>query len=198
MKFNTLYLLLHNARLIFSILRLLPHWIIYNLYGKTKNLYADVMKNLTIRQKIDYGLQYGFLYLMTFQKSFRNIFYFRTGHIGGMFRFLCKPVSACSISVDNDELGGGFVIYHGFSTVILAKSIGENFTVYQDVTVGSYGGGDNKPIIGKNVTIYAGAKVFGNIVVGDNVIIGANSVVSKSIFSNQIVAGIPAHTLHTL
>ena len=53
-------------------------------------------------------------------------------------------------------------------------------------------GGGGIPIIGNNVTIYAGAKVFGNITIGDDVVIGANAVVTKDIPSHSMVAGVPA------
>lgn len=57
------------------------------------------------------------------------------------------------------NIGAGLRIAHGNSTVCIAKSIGENFSIYQQVTVGFSEGGN--PTIGNNVTIYAGAKVLG-------------------------------------
>ena len=48
------------------------------------------------------------------------------------------------------------------------------------------------PTIGNNVTIYAGAVIVGNIKIGDNVVIGANSFVNKDIPDNEVWAGIPA------
>ena len=49
--------------------------------------------------------------------------------------------------------------------------------------------------IGKNVTICTGAKIIGNIVIGDNVIIGANAVVVKDVPANTIAGGVPAKVL---
>lgn len=51
------------------------------------------------------------------------------------------------------------------------------------------------PTIGNNVTIFPGARVVGNIHVGDNVVIGANSVVVKDVPDNSIVAGVPARVI---
>ena len=48
------------------------------------------------------------------------------------------------------------------------------------------------PVIGNNVDIGAGAKLIGRITIGDNVIIGANAVVTKSVPPNSIASGIPA------
>lgn len=48
------------------------------------------------------------------------------------------------------------------------------------------------PTIGNDVIIYAGAKVFGKINISDDVIIGANAVVTKDIPPHSMVAGVPA------
>jgi serine acetyltransferase len=49
------------------------------------------------------------------------------------------------------------------------------------------------PVIGSNVAIYAGAKVLGNITIGDNVNIGANAVVVKDVPDNCTVVSVPAY-----
>ena len=87
-------------------------------------------------------------------------------------------------------IAGGLVFQHGFSTIIFCRSMGRDCVVNQQVTVGESGGGI--PTIGNNVRIYAGAKVLGNITVGDDVIIGANAVVVKDVPSHSIVVGVPA------
>ena len=92
-----------------------------------------------------------------------------------------------------DYIGGGFIPFHCFSTIIHAHELGENCTVFQNVTIGYDGGG--KPTIGNNVTIYAGAVVVGEVNVGDNVIIGANAVVVRDVPSNVVVAGVPARII---
>ena len=68
--------------------------------------------------------------------------------------------------------------------------IGENCTIYQNVTIGYKDKGC--PSIGNNVKIYPNAVVFGDITIGDNVIIEAGSVVTKSVPSNCTVMGNPA------
>jgi serine O-acetyltransferase len=74
--------------------------------------------------------------------------------------------------------------------------IGKNCTIFQQVTIGGAKIGDAKenmyPEIGDNVVIFSGAKLLGNISIGNNVIIGANSVVIKSVPDNCTIAGIPA------
>ena len=64
----------------------------------------------------------------------------------------------------------------------------------QNVTVGNNAlkSRDDVAIIGDRVTLCAGSKVRGSVSIGDNVVVGANSVVVKDIPTNTIVAGIPA------
>lgn len=68
--------------------------------------------------------------------------------------------------------------------------IGKKCTIFQGVTLGQNRG--KYPIIGDNVIIYAGAKIVGDVYVGNNSIIGANAVVVKTVPDNAIVGGVPA------
>lgn len=68
--------------------------------------------------------------------------------------------------------------------------IGENCTIFQQVTIGAVQGKVGAPIIGDNVYIGAGAKILGNIKVGNNVKIGANTVVTKDVPDGVTVVGI--------
>lgn len=73
--------------------------------------------------------------------------------------------------------------------------MGKNCMVNQCVTTGwSH---EVVPTIGNNVWIAAGAVVIGPITIGDDVIIGANSVVTKDIPSHSIVAGNPGKIIKT-
>lgn len=86
--------------------------------------------------------------------------------------------------------------YWGLGTVIhTATVIGDNCTINQNVTIGRNFGDKKVPVIGNNVYIGAGSVVFGEITIGDNAIIGSNSVVNKSVAPNAIVAGNPARVI---
>ena len=75
--------------------------------------------------------------------------------------------------------------------------LGQRVSIGQGVTIGgSFGSGI--PKIGSDVWISAGARVLGEISIGNNVIIGANAVVLKSIPDNCVVAGVPARTIRIL
>ena len=85
-------------------------------------------------------------------------------------------------------------IQHGFATMISAKEIGENCWINQQVTVG-YKGSKIPPVIGNNVTITCGAKVLGNIHIGDGAVIGANAVVIRDVEEGAVMAGVPARRI---
>jgi serine O-acetyltransferase len=99
-----------------------------------------------------------------------------------------------TLHIDAFDIGGGLYIQHGFATMIAAKSIGENCWINQQVTIGYNGQGD-PPVIGDNVTITCGAKVLGDIRIGNNVIVGANAVVIHDVSDNCVVGGVPAKTI---
>ncbi len=91
-------------------------------------------------------------------------------------------------------IGAGFFIDHGMGVVIgETAEIGENCLLYQGVTLGGTGKekGKRHPTLGNNVTVGAGAKILGAIKIGDNVIIGANSVILKPVPDNAICVGVP-------
>ena len=75
--------------------------------------------------------------------------------------------------------------------MIAARSIGDNCWINQQVTIG-YRDNTLPPEIGDNVSIYCGAKVLGNIRIGDGAVIGANAVVVKDVERDAVMVGIPA------
>jgi serine O-acetyltransferase len=91
------------------------------------------------------------------------------------------------------EIGPGFRIVHLGGIVIHGRSrIGENFTINNRVTIGQgQRKPENVPIIGNNVYVGVGAVILGRINVGDNVVIGALSLVNKSVKRDSTVVGIP-------
>ena len=93
------------------------------------------------------------------------------------------------------KLGPGFFIDHGMGVVIgETTEAGENVTIYQGVTLGGTGiqRGKRHPTLGNNVVVGVGAKVLGNIRIGDHVKIGGGSVVIHSVPNHCTVVGVPA------
>jgi len=95
-------------------------------------------------------------------------------------------------------IGRRFFIDHGMGVVIgETAEIGDDCTLYHGVTLGgtTWKKGKRHPTLGNNVVIGAGAKILGPITLGDNVRVGSNSVVVKSVDNAQTVVGVPARVL---
>ncbi len=98
------------------------------------------------------------------------------------------------------KIGTGFFIDHGMGVVIgETAEIGDYVTLFQGVTLGGTGKerGKRHPTLGNHVVVGAGAKILGGITIGDNVKIGANSVVLKNVAANSTVIGVPARVIKT-
>jgi len=92
------------------------------------------------------------------------------------------------------QIGDELFIDHGMGVVIGETTIiRNNVTIYQGATLGGTGKerGKRHPTIGNDVVIGAGAKILGNITIGDNSYIGANAVVIKDVPANSTVVGVP-------
>lgn len=129
---------------------------------------------------------------MTFYPEFRNIFYYRLGLLGRVFTPLCKPVA--SLYIVTPEIGPGLFIQHGFATIISARSIGSNCWINQQVTIG-FSNDTDRPTLGDGVTVHAGAKIIGEVHVGNYSTIGANAVVVKDVPKNSTAVGVPARLI---
>jgi serine O-acetyltransferase len=96
------------------------------------------------------------------------------------------------------QIGQRLFIDHGMGVVIGETAIvGNEVTLYQGVTLGGTGKeqGKRHPTIADSVIIGAGAKVLGNITVGENSRIGAGSVVLQDVPDNSTVVGVPGHVI---
>ena len=140
----------------------------------------------------------GLVWLLWRCPAFRNLFYYRIAReeriasrvLVELAKLFYGPID--TLYIHTPTIGAGLYIQHGFSTIISAKTIGENCWINQQVTIG-YSNLNETPTIGNGVRITAGAKVFGDITIGDNSIIGANAVVFKDVPPNCTVVGVPAN-----
>lgn len=97
------------------------------------------------------------------------------------------------------KIGRNFFIDHGFTVIGESAEIGDNVTIYQNVTLGgtnptSGEPGKRHPTIGDEVIIGSGAQVLGPITVGVRARIGANAVVTKDVPEGATMIGIPARS----
>lgn len=96
-------------------------------------------------------------------------------------------------------IGKGVFIDHGMGVVIGETAIiGDLCLIYQGVTLGGTGkeSGKRHPTLGENVVVGAGAKVLGNLQIGNSVRIGAGSVVLRDVPSNCTVVGVPGRIVY--
>ncbi len=94
------------------------------------------------------------------------------------------------------QIGRRFFIDHGSAVVIGETTIiGDDCTLYQGVTLGGTGKehGKRHPTLLNGVFVGAGAKILGNITIGENSRVGAGSVVLNNIPENSTVVGVPGH-----
>lgn len=171
---------------------------IFEYIGDTPELMAIVMGDVerwgrVINLKTDDPLE-TFERLFISRQEFRTIVRFRIGTIIGhsdVFSAICAPTPdwfyVPNLYLSAKDVGPGLYIEHGFSSIVFAKSIGKNFWLNQNVTIGSGKGGT--PIIGDDVSIRTGAVVFGGIKIGNRVKIGANAVVNFDVPDDAVVVG---------
>jgi len=97
-------------------------------------------------------------------------------------------------SIPINVFGPGLSLpHHGTIVVSRHAKIGANCRIHICVNIGASGGEKEAPQIGNNVYIAPGAKIFGQIVLADNIAVGANAVVNKSFREENItIGGIPA------
>jgi serine O-acetyltransferase len=95
------------------------------------------------------------------------------------------------------KIGRRFFIDHGFTVIGETAEIGDDVTIYQNVTLGGTNphegeGGKRHPTIRDRVVIGSGAQVLGPIDVGEGARIGANAVVTRDVAAGATMIGIPA------
>ena len=95
------------------------------------------------------------------------------------------------------KIGRNFFIDHGFTVIGETANIGDDVTIYQNVTLGGTNpstgvGGKRHPTLCDGVVIGSGAQVLGPITVGVGAKVGANAVVTRNVDPGATMVGIPA------
>lgn len=130
-------------------------------------------------------------HLFVAYREFRTLFYYRIGYLRFILEWLFPRLNSLYITTSRENVGGGLVIQHGFSTIISAAKIGRYCKIYQQVTIG-YNHRLEAPVLGDYVEICCGAKVIGGVYLGEHSLVGANAVVVHDVPAYSVVAGIPA------
>ncbi|WP_282042555.1 serine O-acetyltransferase [Winogradskyella flava] len=140
-----------------------------------------------------------------FQRLMRKLEYYVNCKNKGIYKFYIlylryryRLISVkLNFSIPINIFGPGLSIVH-YGTIIInyTSRIGANCRMHACVNIGASGGEIQGPILGDNVYIAPGAKIFGNIRIPNNTAIGANAVVNKSFEKEHtIIAGIPAKVI---
>lgn len=119
--------------------------------------------------------------------------YSLTRFLARLLQYLVRIITQIEIH-PAATIGKNFFIDHGSGVVIGETTvIGDDVTIYQGVTLGGVSTKKSKrhPSLGSHVIVGAGAKILGNITIGDYVQVGANAVVIKDVPSHSTVVGIP-------
>ena len=171
---------------IINVLRLWPHLLCYVCSRNYSHIKADVA---AYRAEYKSGSLLSFL---TFNKSFRSLFYHRLGGLSKLISWLAPGQVTFTISKIT-KVGDGVLFFHSYGTILNAREIGEGCRIVCNITLGDKKG--MTPIIGKHVEILPGAVITGDVTIGDNCVIGPNAVVYKSVPANCVIVGNPAYIL---
>jgi len=185
-----------RLRLLLSGVRLFPHVLLLRFHSNRNVLAADLARwaarfNLAAPARFA-DLAWLLLTFMTFTPEFRNVFYLRCGLKGRLFAWMCPRLSSLDIACPS--IGPGLFIQHGENTFVSAESIGENCWIGRHVVVG-YSNETDRPTIGNNVRIFAGAKIIGRVKIGDNATIGLNTVITQDVQPNATMLGVPGKVI---
>lgn len=141
--------------------------------------------------------------------SFHLLFWYRISNkitntklsfINIFIKYLCQILYSSEIS-PNSQIGENLMLPHPLGIIIGDNVvIGDNVTIFQQVTLGAKGNNENKeyPVIENNVKIFIKSSIIGNVLIGENSIIGAHALVTKNIEKNSIYAGIPAKKVSSI
>ncbi|MFH1857542.1 MAG: serine O-acetyltransferase [Candidatus Omnitrophota bacterium] len=138
-------------------------------------------------------LTYAGLHALIFHRISHRLYLWKTPFFPRLISQLGRSFTGIEIH-PGATIGKRCFIDHGMGVVIGETSIvGDNVTLFQGVTLGGTGKerGKRHPTLGNNVVVGTGAKILGNITLGDHAQIGANAVVIKDVPPYSTVVGVP-------
>jgi len=165
-----------------------------------QDLRAVFERDPAARSRVEVILTYAGFQALMFHRIAHRLWMMKLRLLGRLVAQFSRWITGVEIH-PGATIGHGFFIDHGMGVVIgETAEIGDFVTLFQGVTLGGTGKekGKRHPTLGNHVVVGSGAKVLGNIRIGDFVKIGANSVVLRSVPSNSTVIGIPGRIIKTV
>ncbi len=169
-----------------------------SIYSDIKEDFSNAYKNdPALKSKMDFLFNYPGVWAIAWYRIGHKL------HLAGFTRLARTVMGLTQIFTNIDihpaaQIGSRVFIDHGTGVVIGETSIIEDdVIIYQGVTLGgvSLTHGKRHPTIKKGAVLGAGAKILGNIVIGERAKVGANSVVVKEVPDCSTAIGIPAHVI---
>lgn len=140
-----------------------------------------------------------------FQKKLRKVEYYKnckTGILSKIYYYYLyynfrKYSLKLGFSIPENVFGPGLSIPHYGTIIVNSRArIGANCRIHAGANIGESGGVEGAPVIGNNVYIGPGAKIYGRISICDNIAIAANAAVNKSFLNeDKVIGGIPAREI---
>lgn len=175
----------------------IPHFLSFlSLNRRNRSLIKSDLEAMKIQIHISLSFFPLLLFFLHNNSYYRSLFYFRIGAERALLIRWYRPGDKYFIFSQTTKIGKGFYFTHPYGTIINADTIGDHFQCIHLTTIGK--SKNKRPIIGDNVQCGANVTVLGGITIGNNVIIGAGSVVVKDIPDNVVVAGNPARIIKEL
>ena len=169
-----------------------------SIYSDIKEDFSNAYKNdPALKSKMDFLFNYPGVWAIAWYRIGHKL------HLAGFTRLARTVMGLTQIFTNIDihpaaQIGSRVFIDHGTGVVIgETSSIEDDVIIYQGVTLGgvSLTHGKRHPTIKKGAVLGAGAKILGNIVIGERAKVGANSVVVKEVPDCSTAIGIPAHVI---
>ncbi|MFA5038382.1 MAG: serine O-acetyltransferase [Candidatus Omnitrophota bacterium] len=181
--------------IILGFISLLLVWIVFVLIVFKREVDAIFERDPAARNYLEVVLLYSGLHALVFYRVSHSLYAARIPFLPRLISQTARFLTGIEIH-PGARIGRGLFIDHGMGVVIGETSVvGKNVTLYQGVTLGGTGKekGKRHPDIGDNVVVGTGAKILGNITIGENSYIGANAVVLRDVPPHSTVVGVPGH-----